>query len=648
MKGHEFKNCQQVMSKHIYCLFAIIFSLQTVAAQDIRSIDGSGNNTSFVEWGSTNALLKRVSPADYVDGISIPKLDESFNRPNPRTISNTLFDQPDLINSDQNLSDYTWVFGQFIDHDLTLILDNRLEGLSNIVVPEEDFFFTPNSIIPMSRSLEANGTGTSIDNPRNYNNAVTSYLDGSMVYGSTEEVSNWLRTGQDGLLKTSSGDLLPWNTIDGEFNSQKIDHTAPEMDDATNSLKYLFVAGDARANENPLLLAFHTIFVREHNRIAGLIKQQNPFWSDDQVFEAARRKNIGFIQHITFDEWLPAMGVKLPEYNGYKNDVKVEIFNEFSAAAFRFGHTLINSNIIRMKNDGEEIERGNTTLKDAFFNPYLVVLSGGVDPFVKGMATQTQQELDCKVIDDVRNFLFESPGAPGLDLASININRGRERGLPDYNTVRVHFGLPTIPTFFELTESEEEARLLGETYGSISNLDPWVGMLAETHMEGSMMGRLMQVIMKDQFQLLRDGDRFYYENDPGLSATDKSEIKKTKLRDIIMRNTDIEIMQDEVFLAVSHEDIPNAPKPIPVDLDATLNPTLVSEMLNLNVFSNVEGMATFQIISMNGSVVKTETRSLSPGENAIYIPVEDNMTHGVYNLLIYTDEAYNIIKFIKD
>ncbi len=635
------------MSKQLYCLFILFFTLQNVSAQENRSVTGQGNNISNQEWGTTNALLKRVSPANYVDNVESPKLDETYGKPNPRVISNSLFAQNNLLNSEIGLSDFTWAFGQFIDHDLTFVADDQSEALDNIVVPQGDQFFTEGSVIPMLRSLKAEGTGIDPSNPRNYNNQVTSYLDGSAIYGSTLETANWLRTFEKGKLKVSDGNLLPWNTEDGEFNSQKVDDLAPEMDDPTNTLKFNFVAGDRRANENPLLLAFHTIFVREHNRLCDKIISLYPFWSDEVIYQTARRKNIAYLQHITYNEWLPAMGVSIPAYNGYNSKLKVEIFNEFSAAAFRFGHTLINSNIVRMKNDGHLIDRGSTTLKDAFFNPYMVILSGGIDPFVKGMATQVQQELDCKVIDDVRNFLFGGNGAPPLDLASININRGRERGLPDYNTVRSYFGLPTIPSFYELTKSHDESDLLTQTYGEISNLDPWVGMLAEVHMEEAMMGRLMQVILKNQFQLLRDGDRFYYANDPSFSSEDIRDVKKTTLRDIIMRNTSIKLMQSEVFKAQSHDEIPNGPKPIPVELDATISPTLVNSLINLNVFTNENSDITIQIISMNGSVIKEINKSILKGENQIYLTIDENMPHGLYNILLYNKSAYNILKFIK-
>jgi len=87
------------------------------------------------------------------------------------------------------------------------------------------------------------------------------------------------------------------------------------------------------------------------------------------------------------------------------------------------------------------------------------------------------------------------------------------------------------------------------------NIDPWVGMLAEAHMDNALFGETVMAIMHQQFTALRDGDRFYYENDPALSEEEKAMIKNTKFSDIIMRNTDIQLMQGNVFQATEHRSI---------------------------------------------------------------------------------------------
>lgn len=633
-------------TREILALVFVLFLSQS-HAQEVRSIDGTNNNKVNSSWGAAHSPLVRYAPADYADGIEIPKLDETYNRPNPRVISNELFAQSGIISDATGLSDYTWAFGQFIDHDLVLVENSEdfTDFLSNIVVPDGDEFFLPGQIIPMMRSKKAEGTGTSLQNPRNNTNEITAFLDGSAVYGSEETRAEWLRTFTDGKLKVSEGDLLPWNTLDGEFNSN-LDHNAPFMADDTRTLTKMFVAGDVRANENPLLLAFHTLFVREHNRLCDEIKINNPAWTDELIYQKARSLNIGFIQKITFNEWLPAIGIDLPEYSGYKRDLNPSISNVFSASAFRIGHTLINSNIVRMGNRGEEIGEGAMKLKDAFFNPLSVVITGGIDPFLKGMGVQVQQGLDCKVVDDVRNFLFGPAGEGGLDLASININRARERGIPSYNDLRFAMGLPKFPNFFELTHNRDEAEILESVYGDIDNADSWVGMLAETPLQESIMGRLMHTILFRQFRDLRDGDRFYYEIDPNLTEEEKEEIASTTMRDVIMRNTTITLMQDEVFSAMPHSDIPAGPQPIPVDLNTQIYPNPISDAYQMNIYSDHDQEVTVKWLDVNGRIVKQYKESLFKGNNTVYRTLNSEMPAGFYNLLLETDDSFYLLKAV--
>jgi len=171
------------------------------------------------------------------------------------------------------------------------------------------------------------------------------------VYGSDEAVANWLRTFEGGKLKTSEHNFLPFNTVDGEYDSA-IDPAAPHMATIQQTGNKFFIAGDERANENMLLLSFHTLFVREHNRIVEELVIANPSWTDEQLYQHARKIVGGLMQVVTYTEWLPAMGVDVPVYAGYDSNVDPAISNEFSVAAFRMGHTLLNSKVPRMMNDG--------------------------------------------------------------------------------------------------------------------------------------------------------------------------------------------------------------------------------------------------------------------------------------------------------
>ena len=608
------------MQRIILIVFGLFLTTNYLLSQNIRTYDGSQNNLQNPTWGSVNEPLQRLTTIAYEDGYNSPG---GTNRPNPRIISNALFAQDSLINDPLNLSDFVWVFAQFIDHDLSLT-GNGSE-LAMVPVPAGDPWFDPfgqgTALIFMSRSAHIQGTGTDANNPRQHANSISGWLDASNVYGSDLVRANWLRTFQDGKMRVSTANLLPFNTFTSNY-TDPVDPSAPHMDDEVQNSNYHFVAGDPRANENPLLAAFHTLFVREHNRICDEVKLANPTWDDEQIYQHARKMVGGLIQNVVYSEWLPAMGITLPAYAGYDASINASISNIFSGAAFRMGHTLLNSVIQRIDNNGNVIPAGNLLLQEAFFNPLSMTWvggGGGIDPLFKGMATQVEQNLDCKVINDVRNFLFGPPGAGGLDLASININRGRERGLPDFNTVRANFGLTPYNSFLELTGDATEAASMQGVYGSVNDVDPWVGMLAEKHMPDALFGETIMEIMEQQFFALREGDRFYFENDVLLSQAEKDAIKNTTLHDIIMRNTNITLMQANVFRAMEHNDICD-PSLAGVDVTGLIQLQSGDQMENVEVLldnGNVNltsASGTFQLGAEN---CVNQTLSLSKEDNPV-------------------------------
>ncbi len=537
----------------------LLISLTWVAhAQELdveryRTFDGTYNNLAHPDWGAAGTNLTKFTGNGFADGVAQPA---GADRPNPRIISNALFAQNKIISDPLTLSDFCWVWGQFIDHDFGLTPDGE-EPLP-IAVPRGDNWFDPanegQAMIPMMRNLFDPNTGTSEGNPRQHPNVISTYIDGSMVYGSDQERADWLRTFEGGKMKVSSGNLLPFNTTTLEYEGEVIHEEFIEMENPVGLSEKFFVAGDVRANENPLLLAMHTLFVREHNRLCEELVQEHPDWTDEQLYQHARKINGGIIQSIVYNEWLPAMGIRLPEYNGYNPEINVNLANVFTAAAFRLGHTLINTQIRRLDQDGNPLPGGHLTLREAFFNPY-VVIEDGLDPYFKGMASQTQQRFDAKVVDDVRNFLFGPPGAGGLDLPSINIARGRERGLPDYNTVREAYGLPRVRFFTQISSDATVFTVLQTTYNDVNSIDPWVGFLAEDKVPGTLFGETLLAIMTKHFVDLRDGDRFFFENDPMLTEEEKEMIRNTTFNDVVMRNTGIKFMQDKVFAAMAPEEI---------------------------------------------------------------------------------------------
>ena len=502
-----------------------------------RSIDGAWNNFRDPSRGMVGTAQLRIAPTSYTGGVSTP----TTSRPNARTISNLVSSQQASVPNSVGASDIVWQWGQFLDHDIVLSSDNPAEPFP-ILVPAEDAVFDPGGsgqeVISLNRSEFDPATGTDVLNPRQQTNAATAFIDASQVYGPEDSRALALRTSDGtGRLRTShEGRLLP-------FNEQRL------ANDGGRDLERLFVAGDVRANEQIGLIAMHTLFVREHNRLAGIIASQDPDLSGDEIYQLARKIVGAQNQAVTFNEFLPVLlgPNAIGPYTGYDPSVDPAISSEFSAAAFRVGHTMLSSNLLLIDADGQRDEIG---LARSFFNPSFVVRHG-ISAILRGLATQPAQEVDPLVVDEVRNMLRQEPNGPVFDLAALNIQRGRDHGVGDYNTVRRAYGLAPVESGADISSDPSVQQSLMSAYGNIDDLDLWVAALAEDHVSGAMVGETLRVIISDQFRRLRDGDRFWFENDPYFLANPAllDEVRNTTLADIIRRNTPIQDeIQDNAFI----------------------------------------------------------------------------------------------------
>ena len=195
-------------------------------------------------------------------------------------------------------------WGQFLDHDITLtpsVVANCV-GCQNteiclpIFVPSDDpafgvGTFRNGSCILFRRSTPActNPPAGTFD-PREQINDLTQYIDGSMVYGSNPTVAASLRDTSGGRLRV--GFTLPGNS-------------KPSL--PLNAAGTGFLAGDTRVNEQPGLMTIHTIFMREHNRVAAVLASLNPEWSNERLYQEARKIVGAEIQKITYSEFLPTI-----------------------------------------------------------------------------------------------------------------------------------------------------------------------------------------------------------------------------------------------------------------------------------------------------------------------------------------------------
>ncbi len=510
----------------------------------VEPINGVGNNIAHPAWGAAATDFTRIAPASFADNVSAPN---GQALPDARAISNLIADQnlngveQDLLN-DRDMSAWVYAWGQFIDHDIDLTAGGA--AAMNIPIPAGDTTFDRtgqgNLSIAFNRSQIAPGTGTSARNPAKFVNLDTSYIDGSMVYGSDDATAAALRTFSGGLLKTSAGNLLPYNTMGLSM-----------ADNLGLPQTSLFAAGDVRANENVELTNITTLFVREHNYQAALLATAHPSWTDQQLYNAARQTVIGEIQAVTYNEWLPAlMGTNaLTPYRGYNPNVNASISTEFASAAFRL-HTLLGDDVDFLDNNGNAI-MPELALSDDFFQPGIVALPGEVAGNLKYLSSDIAQEVDEQTVNGLRNALF--PDAPILnnvevgasDLIADDIQRGRDEGDATYNQTRVAIGERQVTSFSQITSNVQLQQELKQIYGNVNNVELFVGLMAEDHLPGSSLGKTEQAVLAQQFGQLRDGDRFFYKNVDSPQLV--NQINTTSLADIIGRNTPLTNLQPDVF-----------------------------------------------------------------------------------------------------
>ncbi len=518
---------------------------------EFRSMDGWGNHLDRPELGTPGHPMPRLFPADDADGASAPA---GVSRPSARAVSNAVAAQDDRgVTNRRGATDFLWQWGQFLDHDIVETPTLDPPEPFDIAVPPGDPWFDPfgsgTATIPLDRSYHEE-----VDGVRQQVNEITSFIDASNVYGSDDVRGYALRAlDGSGRLKTTPsvhGDLLPYN--DGG-------HANAPDESAT-----WFLAGDIRANEQVALTALHTLFVREHNHWAGEFRRANPAAAEDETYEFARMIVGAEVQVVTYREFLPLLlgPDAIPPYRGYSAEADSRIANEFATAAFRLGHSLLPAVLRRIDADGATIDAVDLPLAEAFFNPTLIE-KHGIDPLLRGLAAGPCQELDGMLVDDVRNFLFGPPGSGGLDLAALNIQRGRDHGLPSYNAARRHLGLRPARDFRDVHPDPAVHQRLAAVYASVDDVDLWVGGLCEPHVPGAMVGPVFHLILRDQFIRLRDGDRFWHE--AVLAPELMKLVAGESLASVIRRNTAIgDELPDEVFVvggAAPPAESPGPPRP---------------------------------------------------------------------------------------
>ncbi|CAH0553303.1 unnamed protein product [Brassicogethes aeneus] len=538
-----------------------------------RTSDGSCNNDKHGSRGESNTVYKRTLPADYLDGVSQFRRSVTKKQlPSARTISNFL-----IKNKNETAYDLTAVVGQwwqFIEQDLSQTaasvavstgkeieccdegykLSPRYEHsfCAPIQISEDDSFYSQQYLncMPYIRSLPGLRHECTFG-PREQVNQATHYLDGSQIYGSTEDHLNNLRSFKNGKLKG----FMYNNTEFLQLSKEPINDCQFNSND-----EKCFISGDSRVNFHPYMTVLHLLWHREHNRIAEELSKINPDWDDETLFQETRRIVVAQMQHITYDEYLPIiLGKKKSEQiandNDYNKDIDPRVSNSFATAALRSLNSLVDDNVILY--DEERKAESVLDLENHFNKPEVILQKNMFDKLLRSLSTQLCQKQDDNYANDIKNQLYFN-GVFGLDVLSLDIQRGRDHGLRSYFHYK-NLCRPKDKKYenFEDVMTQKASNSIKNIYAHSNDVDLIVGGLLEKPDEDAQIGPTFSCIISDQMYRTKVGDKYFYKNrnQPKPFTPKKvKEIEKTSLARVICDNSDnIQMMQPNAFKHISQK-----------------------------------------------------------------------------------------------
>ncbi|MDH1263226.1 peroxidase family protein [Pseudomonas sp. GD03944] len=389
-----------------------------------------------------------------------------------------------------------------------------------------------------------------------------------------------------------------------------------------------YIAGDGRVNENIALTAVHHVFHSEHNRLVEHTKAvvlesaatdlaflnqwllapvtevpadlSTLQWNGERLFQAAKFGTEMQYQHLVFEEFARKVQPQVDAFlapDGYDTTINPAIMAEFAHTVYRFGHSMLTETVDRLDPDFVSSEMG---LIEAFLNPLAFAASGpdadtAAGAIVRGTTRQLGNEVDEFVTEALRNELLGLP----LDLAAINIARGRDTGVPSLNAARAEFyamtgdsQLKPYTSWLDLMQNLKHpaslvnfiaaygihASLTGDltakraaaadlVFGGgavsdvdrmaflngpaaatgVNNIDFWVGGLAERQMPfGGLLGSTFNFVFETQLEALQNGDRFYYlARLAGMNFL--TEMENNSFAKLVMQNTDAFHLPADIF-----------------------------------------------------------------------------------------------------
>ncbi|XP_076038605.1 peroxidase-like isoform X2 [Oratosquilla oratoria] len=564
--------CERLAKEH--CRNSIMPPADCDPSSPYRTINGACNNLNKTDQGMTNRRMGRYHPPIYEDVVSEPRVTglSSFPLPNARDVS-LLLHSTEVSLKSPNISYLVMQWGQFVDHDLVHIPESEkkkdmpFKCCGKDQANKECFpILTKNlndtvsqrhnrTCIQCARSVTAPITSCQYVY-REQSNQVTSYMDGSQIYGSSKKEEEKLRHSEGGKMKTFDTSEIPIPR-----SACPVSGTSVVLPVA-RSENIHFEAGDTRVNEHPGLTTMHTLWVRIHNAVAKELSEINPHWDHERLYQESRRIISALVQHVTYKEWLPIILDPVTRqkkdlnprdgsaFTKYDPSMDATIINSFATAAFRFGHSLVSMELLG--------QGRNVQLKDNFFNPNVVCEKPTrTSALLEGLALTPAENFDEVLVPALTNHLFRGSDLIGLDLAALNIQRGRDHGLPGYLKWRELCDLDEF--FYDYIFNKdlmkpEVLEKLRKLYPFEVDIDLFAGGMSERSVSGGLVGPTFACIIAEQFSALKKGDRFYYEHEGQAGSFTSGQlraIRQTTLSSLICHHTDIEQLQPKAFLLPS-------------------------------------------------------------------------------------------------
>ena len=496
---------------------------------------------------------------DYDNKINTPITLTKSGEPLPsaRLIANTLL----LPNPTDSEFTYQFMtFGQFVAHDITRAVESSAKcdcnsydpDCFNIPVPKGDSSFN-DSCIPFARSAASLSLYFNCYlGAREQANNMTHYMDLDNLYGRTVKDNIKLRAGNGGLLKSSK---IPGSPFEG------LPLQNPSLGCPIMAKKGCFFAGDANVEQNEMLSATHTIFLREHNRIARALNAINPNWDDERLFQESRRILIAMYQFIYFDKWIPNLiGRRLTKkYNLgllkegysylYNDQLYPQIINEFATAAYRL-HILVHNDVLKADKYLKTTE--DKTLTASIFNTSDAYTA--LDDICRGTLVEVTYQSLPQMAESLHNLLFfQVPGEKTISLSAFNIQRGRDHGLQPYVSYRRFCGLSVPKKFNDLRDymSPEAISNLRKVYKNVKDIELYPGGASEKKTEDGLIGATFSCIQAYQYYILKFGDWFWFENGQDeysrFTPGQLKEIRKTSFSRILCENVELVSIPTDAF-----------------------------------------------------------------------------------------------------